>query len=73
MKIGGSNKDQLEDLEKFFQNMPKTRISFSPDTTVQNLPGGTDGTCKMIFRNAKGNFESFCFNFQAKNVGTTLK
>ena len=31
MKIAGSNKDQHKGLEKFFQNMPKTTISFSPE------------------------------------------
>ena len=31
MKIGGSNKNQLKGLEKFFPNMPKTKISLSPE------------------------------------------
>ena len=31
MVIGGSNKDQLKDLEKLFPNLPKTKISLSPE------------------------------------------
>ena len=30
MMIGGSNKDQRKDLEKFFPNVPKTKTSLSP-------------------------------------------
>ena len=30
----GSKKDQFKGLEKFFQNMPKTKISFSPEKKV---------------------------------------
>ena len=32
--IGGSNKDQHKDLEKCFPNMPKAKISLSPEKKV---------------------------------------
>ena len=32
--IGGSNKDQPKDLENFFPNMPKTKISLPPEKKV---------------------------------------